>query len=326
MDHDLRPGSNQTLLIGLTTLGIFAVVVLGAWGILGVDGVTPSEPELGEDPAESLERLTGTGGDTARVVRLGTISPELHENSGVAVSRQYEDVVWTHNDGPEGRLYSMRRDGTLIARIDVAVDGVQDWEDIDLGPCPGREGSASTEDCLYVADVGDNGADRASMSVVVLREPDPRSPGTVPALGILRFRYPDGPADTEALAVSPGGDLLLITKGTDGSGRLYRLSPDLDGPALKDAELMGPLPTSTTDEGDWITGAAVSPDGRTLAFRNHHAVFLTPLSDPLSAPTLCEIGLHQPQGEGIDYLDGERLLLTSEEEGGRAPIVRLRCP
>jgi hypothetical protein len=326
MENDLRPGNNRTLLIGLATLVVFVLVALGSWALLGMEGLASSEPELGEDPAESLERLTGAAGDTARVVRLGTASPELHENSGVAVSRRYDDVVWTHNDGSEGRIYSMRLDGTVVARIGVDVRGVDDWEDIALGPCPGDDRDRTTPDCLYVADVGDNDATREFMSVVVLREPDPRSPGVVPALGTIRFRYPDGPADTEALAVSPGGDLLLITKGTDGSGRLYRLAPELERRGTQDAVLIGPLPTSTTEEGDWITGAAVSPDGRTLAFRNHHAVFLSPLSDPTSAPTLCEIGLHQPQGEGIDFLDGERLLLTSEEEGGRAPIVRLRCP
>lgn len=326
MDNDLHPGNNRTLLIGLAALVVFAAVALGAWAVFGLDGLAQAEPELPEDPAESLGRLTGTSGDTARVVRLGTASPELHENSGVAVSRRHDDVVWTHNDGGEGRLYSMRLDGTLIARIGVDVSGVEDWEDIALGPCPGEEPGRAVGDCLYVADVGDNDATREFMSVVVVREPDPWSSGVVPALGTIRFRYPDGPADTEALAVSPGGDLLLITKGTDGSGRLYRLAPELESRGTQDAVLIGPLPTSTTDEGDWITGAAVSPNGRTLAFRNHHAVFLSPLSDPTSAPTLCEIGLHQPQGEGIDYLDGERLLLTSEEEGGRAPIVRLRCP
>ena len=203
---------------------------------------------------------------------------------------------------------------------------MEDWEDIALGPCPGPAADRPAGDCLYVADVGDNDAERDFMSIVVLREPDPTSPGTVPALGTIRFRYPDGPADTEALALSPGGDLLLITKGTDGSGRLYHVSPDLGQTDVRDAQLVGPLPTSTTGEGDWITGAAVSPDGRTLAIRNHHAVYLTQLTDPLGAPILCEIGLHQPQGEGIDYIDDRRLLLTSEEEGGRAPIVRLRCP
>jgi len=43
-------------------------------------------------------------------------------------------------------------------------------------------------------------------------------------------------------------------------------------------------------------------------------------------PVLCEIGMHRPQGEGVDLLDEKRLILTSEEEAGRAPVVRLRCP
>jgi len=328
MDNDLRPGNNRTLILGLGTLVLFAAFALSVRFFMNVDGIGRPDSALGEDPAASFDRLTGTPGDTARVVRLGTLSPELDESSGVAVSRRHPEVVWSHNDGGDGRLYSVRPDGTILARIAVQAGDAVDWEDLDLGPCPGRAtyDATGTTDCLYIADVGDNQAERSTMTIVIVPEPDPTAPGSVPALGSITFRYPDGPADTEALALAPGGDLLLITKGTDGSGRLYRLTPDLQSGGVQDAVLMGPLPTATTEEGDWITGAAISPDGRTLAVRNHHAVYLSPLADPLSAPTLCEIGMHQPQGEGVDFLDDSRLILTSEEEGGRAPVVRLRCP
>ena len=326
MDNDLRPGNNRTLLIGLATLVLFALVTLGAWAFLDVTSIARTEPAIPDDASDSFDALTGSEGDTARVVSLGTLSPELDESSGVAVSRRYDGVVWSHNDGDDPVLYALRPDGTLLSRISVEVDDTEDWEDIALGPCPPESVAPAGGDCLYVGDVGDNDAERESMMVVVLREPDPGKPGTVPVLGTIRFRYPDGPADTEALAVSPGGDILLVTKGEDGNSRLYQLSPGLDGGGVRDAELLGPLPTQTDRDEDRITGAAVSPDGRTLAIRSHHAVFLTALNDPLGAPILCEIGLSQPQGEGIDFLDGRRLILTSEEEAGRAPIVRLRCP
>ena len=326
MDNDLRPGSNRTLLIGLATLVLFVLVTVGAWAFLDVTDIARTEPVLPDDADESFDALTGAGGDTARVVSLGSLSPELDESSGVAVSRRYEGVVWSHNDGDDPVLYAIRPDGTLLSRIEVEVDDSDDWEDIALGPCPTESGARGGPDCLYIGDIGDNDAERESMSVVVLREPDPGKPGAVPILGSIRFRYPDGPADTEALAVSPGGDILLVTKGVDGNSRLYQLAPGLEDGGLRDAQLMGPLPATTDRDEDRITGAAVSPDGRTLAIRSHHAVFLTALSDPLGAPILCEIGLIQPQGEGIDFLDGRRLILTSEEEGGRAPIVRLRCP
>lgn len=325
MDNDLRPGNNRTLIIGLTTLLIFVAVTLGAWAFLEVDGILVPRPAMGEDAEESFSDLTGTAGDTARVVQLGTLTPDLDESSGVAVSRRYEGVVWSHNDGSENSLFAIRPDGTLLNEVEIDVEASEDWEDIALGPCPAGHGERAS-DCLYIGDIGDNDAERESMAVVVIQEPDPSTESAVPVLGTIRFRYPDGPADTEALAVSPRGEILLVTKGTDGSGRLYRLVASLEGAGIQDAALIGPLPTATARNEDWITGAAISPDGRTLAIRNHHAVYLTALTDPLGAPLLCEIGIFQPQGEGIDFLDAQRLLLTSEEEGGRAPVVRLRCP
>lgn len=317
------------LRIGFATLGVFGSVVVLAWA-LGVEGLPQPVNGTGtDDAAESFTRLA-TGGvqDTARVVQLGQLDLKVAESSGVAVSRAFPEVLWTHNDGGRDvRLYAVRHDGTLVTSVAVEGLEVQDWEDIDLGPCP--PDGPRDRDCLYVGDIGDNEATRPSYGIDIIPEPDPSVQSRVSPLRRVRFTYPDGPADAEALALGPNGGLLVITKGNDGTARLFRLSVAADTSATegpRGAVLVGPLPLDVSATRDRITGAAISADGTRLAVRNHHAVYLFPLSRPLGAPVVCEIGIRQPQGEAVDFLRADMLVLTSEEEGGRSPVVRLRCP
>src|SRR5438876_6301733 len=75
---------------------------------------------------------------TALLVLQATFqSPRLVESSGVAVSRAYPGVLWTHNDSGDGPyLYATDLRGT--DRGALLVPGAQaiDWEDMSLGPCP----------------------------------------------------------------------------------------------------------------------------------------------------------------------------------------------
>ena len=79
-------------------------------------------------------------------------------------------------------------------------------------------------------------------------------------------------------------------------------------------------------------GAAVSPDGKTLAVRTYYEVFFFGLVSEggqsrwrdLQRP--CALGDAEPQGEAIDYLDANTLILTSERSRGRpGTIHRLQC-
>ena len=316
------------LQIGLASLVLFVIVVLLAWalGMKGLPNAAIAVPD--RDPGSAIRDLAlGDVRDTARVVQLGQLDPKVDESSGVAVSRRFPEVMWTHNDGGPGRVHAVRKDGTLVATVEVAGVEAEDWEDIDLAACP--EDGPGDRDCLYLGDIGDNGADREEYAVDILPEPDPATETRVDLLRRVPFRYPDGSADAEALAVDPAGRVLVITKGSDGAARLYRLSaaPDTSGAAaVRRAVLVGTLSLDVAAPRDRITGAAISPDGTRLAVRNHHAVYLLSLDRPLGAPVVCEIGLQQPQGEAIDFLNARMVILTSEQQGGRAPIVRLRCP
>ena len=64
-------------------------------------------------------------------------SPRVVESSGVAASRAYPGVLWTHNDSGDGPyLYATTLDGRDLGWLLVPGAEAIDWEDIALGPCP----------------------------------------------------------------------------------------------------------------------------------------------------------------------------------------------
>jgi hypothetical protein len=318
--------ASTILRIGIVASVVAGALALGAWA-LGVD-VEPENVEAREslDPPSALP-------DDARITVLGEMSDRIRESSGIAVSRQHDGVAWTHNDqGREAQIFAIMYDGRL--RSSLSVEGVEltDWEDISLAPCPVAV-RADTQ-CLYIADTGDNAEKRPALSIEILPEPDPSQPHrSVRVAARLAVRYPEGPADTEAMAVTTQGDILLITKGMNGTATLYRVTAATVARAtaqgaqheVYDAVRVGPLPLDVSTRVKRITGAAMSSDGRTLAVRSMTSIYLFDAGRPLSLPRLCEVGLRQPQGEALDFLDGTNLILTSERVGGTAPILRVRC-
>ena len=125
------------------------------------------------------------------------LDAEIHESSGAAVSRAHAGIFWTHNDSGEPLLYAVDAEGRTAGRVRITGAAVEDWEDVALAPCP------AGGDCLYVADIGDNDAERPSVTVYRVREPAPNASASAPAEAI-RLRYPDGAHDAEAMFVLDG--------------------------------------------------------------------------------------------------------------------------
>lgn len=257
-------------------------------------------------------RLTGTFAD-----------PRVDESSGVAVSRRLPGVLWTHNDSGDGPyVYATDTSGAARGRFIVTGARNVDWEDIALGPC-----GAGT--CLYIADTGDNQERRRS--VVVYRVPEPDVPGghqlrarpTARAQAVT-LRYPDAPHDVEAMWVAQNQDVHLVTKGLSGPVRHYRVPAAAwasSGPVT--AELLEQVSIGVKSISDLVTGAGLSPDGRTVAVRTYAAVyfFRTASSGRLelpAEPVACDVRHLGVQGESVGWLDGSRLVLTSER--GTRPV------
>ncbi len=196
---------------------------------------------------------------------------ELPEISGCAASHRQPGWLWLHNDsGNAPRLFAIDDRGRVRAR--VTIDGVAagDWEDI-----AGYDGP--TGPMLAIADTGDNFALRREVSVFLLPEPDASATHAAP-LRQIRFRYPDGPRDLEALAVdAAAGQILLLDKRRP-PATLYALT--LAGPDEQIAQRLAtvpdwwpepPTPVETIGASRYrgaATAMDLAPDGRRLAVLN----------------------------------------------------------
>lgn len=258
-------------------------------------------------------------------VTWAEIPEDVRETSGVAASRSHPGVFWTHNDSQgDSAVFAIDSTGTLLGRTRVRGASNRDWEDIAIGPC--SPGAASQ--CLFIGDIGDNSEVRDHVVVYRLPEPTPGRDTVSRRADRIMATFPDGPRDAEALFVSDRG-LHLVTKGRSQSVELHRLAPPYRPgrrTPLERVQEIAPPPTSVSAQ---VTAAAASPDGAIVVIRTYAGVrFFEPDADTLRPVGMAAdfLGLPQPQGEGVDFLDDGRLVLTGEA-GGRFPatIAVTRC-
>lgn len=275
-------------------------------------------------PAQSLALLP------ADAVQTGTLQdPALRESSGIIRSRTMPGVLFSINDsGNPPVIFATDTAGGARGRWRVPGVGNRDWEAVSIGPCP-------VGSCLYIGDTGDNQERRASVTIYRVREPQRLErfrgvPDPAPIdLDSIMVRYPDGPHDVEAMWIDAGGTIYLVSKGRTGSVRLYRVRTDSGATASSRTELMQILPIVPNQAiGRWVTDAALSPDGRTVVIRTYTELYFFPVETDgaLGTPTACSVAGLEPQGEGVDWLDEHRLILTSEPRLGAAgPLHVVRC-
>jgi hypothetical protein len=267
------------------------------------------------------------------VLNAGTLKdPRLAEASGAALSQANPGVIWTIGDsGNPPDLFAIDTTGSLRAVFSVAGATNVDWEEVAVGPCGKRR-------CVYIADTGDNSEHRSD--VVLYRVPEPTVGGdirtaTQTLAGVERIRviYPDRPHDVEAMAVTGGGEILLVTKGRSGGVLVFSIPPaawsrdQTITPLRRDS-----LPiTAVGGMGREVTGMALSPDGHRIVVRTYRDLYPFALRPdgtfaPLGAPTACDILGREPQGEGITFLNSRRLLLTSERGLFKVgTVITLEC-
>jgi hypothetical protein len=317
-----------------------AIIVIGLVGLLGWRWFD----QWSSQRALAAHFESGKAYAARGLEQVAVLPDELRESSGLAVSRTQPGVLWSHNDSGDGpNLYAIDISGKLLAQIKVANAQARDWEDISSGPCPadaGKTDSPRERGCLYIADTGDNNEVRPQVTIYIVVEPALDASASVPApvARSFQFRYSDKPHDTEALAVHQNGDITVINKGRTGSIDFFSISAGSVTRALASGDILTAQYNGNTNiqpeskTGRLVTAAAVSPDGSTLAVRTYYDLFFFELVTEsgggrwrdLRRP--CSLGDAEPQGEAIDYLDADTLLLTSERSRGRpGTIHRLQC-
>jgi hypothetical protein len=247
----------------------------------------------------------GAGAAAEPVLTL--TDPAITESSGLVVDDASGErlLVTTNDSGDTGRVF------TVDAATGDTV-GVTTWStdpvDVEaLAPAgPGE---------VWVADIGDNDAERSSVSIA--RVPVGRGERTAAPLAELELTYPDGPRDAETLLVDPDGRVLVVTKGLLG-GEFLRSEV-----AAADAGRSGTLALSAVGEALPIaTDGAFLPDGRHLVVRSYGSAVV------YAYPSLEAVGSlrlpPQRQGEGIAADGAGAVLLSSEGVGSE--VLRVRLP
>lgn len=254
--------------------------------------------------------------DAKKVVltESGKLPEVLKEASGLEITAQ--GYFWTHNDDGIPALYCLDEKGMLKRALHVNGTN-KGWEDL----------ARDEEGNIYIGNFGNNKNNRKDLKIYKL--PDPEKIEKTPVIPeIIRFHYPDQKAfpppparqyyDADAFFAYQG-NLFIFSKNRavpfNGYTRVYRLTQQ---PGEQTAELIDSLYTGNGPAiNNWITGADVSPDGKTVALLFHHRIwFIRNFSGSrFSSGKIYELVLnHYSHKTGICFLNNQTLHLVDEVE------------
>jgi hypothetical protein len=224
--------------------------------------------------------------------------PRIAESSGLV---DLGSTVLTINDSGDGPyVYDVdKQTGNTVGVTTYSTDAVVDVEAITRGP-NGK---------IWVADIGDNSANRGLVSVYAL---PPVQPGdhTVTAQR-YDFQYKGGPRDAETLLVSPDtGRLYVVSKGLF-SGQLFVAPQTL---STTHPNLLKPV----ARVGSMVTDGSFTPDGRYVVLRDYSTAGLY-VPGTWRSPAVMELP-RQQQGEALAMLPSGRRVLVSSE-GAHTPVL-----
>ncbi|MBK6948695.1 MAG: hypothetical protein IPH16_12145 [Haliscomenobacter sp.] len=250
-------------------------------------------------------------------MRLPDFLPEV---SGLAISSP--DSLWWHNDSGAGPvLYCTDRAGNLLKEVPIAKVQNEDWEDL----------ARDSQGRIYIGDFGNNRNQRKNLRIYIY------DPKTAQVDSIL-FNYPDQNAfppppsacnfDMEGFFYF-GDSLHLFSKNRLRVGNYFTKhyvvpsKPGIYTARLRDSLL---LPKRV------VTGAAISPDGNTVAILSYFYNFSLGLI-PKSRTTVFFLsgfpgtdftkgkirkkriahGFRPSQFEAIDFTPDGNLIIASEK-------------
>jgi hypothetical protein len=271
--------------------------------------------------------LNAAGQSAVQCKPGGALIPvaELSEGSGLAASRRTRGRFWSHNDSGDPVLIALDEAGRVTGRLRIDGATVEDWESVAVGEC--QSGS-----CIYVADIGDNDAERDRMTIYRIPEPAAAS-GSVKVSDVFHATYPDGAHDAESLLIAADGRLYVVTKGETGPVSMYRFPNELkSGTTVRLERVGGPRESGPAAKDDRVTDGAVSPNGQWIALRSTDSVTFYRAAE-LLAGKWREVGrvplttLREPQGEGLTFGSDSTMYLISEGGGKKQPgaFARLTC-
>lgn len=230
---------------------------------------------------------------------------QIDESSGLAKSRQYPGVFWTHNDsGGKPRIYPLFFDPKAEKKYyqnSVKVKGADnvDWEEI----------APYQNNRLIIGDFGNNANDRRDLKLYIIKEPDPYKEKKVRIEKVIPFHFEDQDAfppkmrnfDCEAM-FARGEDIYLLSKHrSDTFTTLYKLVGE-------EARVI-----SRFDVGSRVTAADISEDGKYVAVLTYDYLWLFEgEGEDIFAGKAYKKAIKLGQCEALCF-DGDAIIITNEE-------------
>ena len=254
----------------------------------------------------------------------------LEEVSGGVPARDFPGCFWALEDGGNpAALYLIDfATGALRATLNLTGATNTDWEDL-----------ASDGTFLYLADIGDNQAERGFVRIYRLPEPTSAQLNVTPGdtlnwtpseLQMRRFVYPDGPRDAESLVAVPFSDDILVITKRDPEARVYSYSRTSAAAGEETLLFRGTLPHF------YSTGAAAwtsaDQDSAWLALRTYTGASVWTLKPGkdwtkaiLKTPRALPYPRREPQGESIFFWpNGDWTPLSEKAQGVSTPPYRFK--
>lgn len=223
--------------------------------------------------------------------------PRITESSGLAADPRAEGY-WTSNDsGDDGIAYRLDPSGEVTGTLRYRA------EPVDV------EAVAMHEGRLYLADIGDNGAQRERVTVYSFG--DARADDQTVPYRAYEFRYPDGAHDAETLLVDKTGRMYVVTKGVEGG--IYRAPKTPKRTTVNELDRVGDAPAGVTD-GTFL------PDNDRIALLTLGTIQII---DRDGYRKVSEVSVPaQEQAESLAVsLDGASLLVGSEGQTSKVYAV-----
>lgn len=241
--------------------------------------------------------------------RVATITDErVPESSGLAASPSDPSLLYTVNDSDNtAAVYAIDAStGDVVGVTTIGGYTLGDTEALGVG----------SDGTMWVADIGDNGANRSDIALYAFPEPGRGDSTVTPTRYPLRYR--SGPQDAETLLVGPKSrSIMVVSKGITG-GTVYAAPRRLraDGPNVLRRVRRAHPPGLVTD-------GSFTPDGERVVLRTYGnaVVYDAATWDEAWAGDLPS----QRQGESLTVEpDGESFLIGTE--GLPSPILRIDMP
>ena len=238
---------------------------------------------------------------------LATIKEKkIEEASGIVSSSINPDMFWTHNDSGAGaELFLIDQEGNIYLKVILLGAKSFDWEDI-----------AIHESNLFVADIGDNNAQRADITIYKIKEPKWDSLETQLTLNSfeqMSLKYAEGPRDAESLLFDHHTQELIIVTKREKNCHLYSFPFKANSDPISIIS-KGTLPTTLFTAGD------IHPSTGEILLKNYKKIYYWGSSE---SPAVVRIAAgpdytlpykEEPQGEAIAWTNEGFVTLSERKE------------